>query len=162
MLMPVFAMSTVDIPALPAEIQSVFTTERDHVIFDVGGDDTGAAALGQYYPYFQKYREQTLCMLVINGMRPFTSSVEDVLDLAKRISLRGRLSPDALVNNTNLADRTEPDMVEAGERLTLSCAEKLNISKVYSSGEERILSSCRLHSPQIRLTRRMIPEWMQE
>ena len=161
-LMPVFAMSTVDIPALPAEIQSVFTTERDHVIFDVGGDDTGAAALGQYYPYFQKYREQTLCMLVINGMRPFTSSVEDVLDLAKRISLRGRLSPDALVNNTNLADRTEPDMVEAGERLTLSCAEKLNISKVYSSGEERILSSCRLHSPQIRLTRRMIPEWMQE
>ena len=47
MLMPTFALTTVDIPALPAEIQSVFETPGDHVIFDVGGDDTGAAAFLQ-------------------------------------------------------------------------------------------------------------------
>ena len=52
MLMPTFALTTVDIPALPAEIQSVFETPGDHVIFDVGGDDTGAAALGRYAPAF--------------------------------------------------------------------------------------------------------------
>ena len=46
-LMPTFAMTTVDIPALPAEIQSVFEVPSDRVIFDVGGDDTGAAALGR-------------------------------------------------------------------------------------------------------------------
>ena len=34
-LMPTFALSTVDIPALPAEIQSVFELPCDHVIFDV-------------------------------------------------------------------------------------------------------------------------------
>ena len=45
MLMPTYAMTTVDIPALPAEIQSVFEAPSDRVIFDVGGDDTGAAAL---------------------------------------------------------------------------------------------------------------------
>ena len=50
MLMPTFAMTTVDIPALPAEIQSVFEVPSDKVIFDVGGDDTGAAALGRFYP----------------------------------------------------------------------------------------------------------------
>ena len=49
-LMPTFALSTVDIPALPAEIQSVFELPSDHVIFDVGGDDTGAAALGRSLP----------------------------------------------------------------------------------------------------------------
>ena len=56
-LMPTFAMTTVDIPALPAEIQSVFESDADRVIFDVGGDDTGAAALGRYYPSFMKIRD---------------------------------------------------------------------------------------------------------
>ena len=42
-LMPTFALTTVDIPALPAEIQSVFETKADKVIFDVGGDDTWGA-----------------------------------------------------------------------------------------------------------------------
>ena len=36
MLMPTFALTTVDIPALPAEIQSVFELPSDKVIFDVG------------------------------------------------------------------------------------------------------------------------------
>ena len=56
-LMPTYAMTTVDIPALPAEIQSVFEVPSDRVIFDVGGDDTGAAALGRYYPSFMARRE---------------------------------------------------------------------------------------------------------
>ena len=59
MLMPTFAMTTVDIPALPAEIQSVFEVPSERTIFDVGGDDTGAAALGRYYPSFIARRDQT-------------------------------------------------------------------------------------------------------
>ena len=58
-LMPTFAMTTVDIPALPPEIQSVFEVPSDRVIFDVGGDDTGAAALGRYFPSFMKERGNT-------------------------------------------------------------------------------------------------------
>ena len=86
-LMPTFALSTVDIPALPAEIQSVFELPCDHVIFDVGGDDTGAAALGRYAPSFAKYREQTHVALVVNCMRPLTQTAEDVAELAQRIAL---------------------------------------------------------------------------
>ena len=51
---PSFAMSTVDVPSLPADIQAVFADKSRRVIFDVGGDDTGAAALGQYKPYFDQ------------------------------------------------------------------------------------------------------------
>ena len=54
-LMPTYAMTTVDIPALPAEIQSVFETTAGNVVFDVGGDDTGAAALGRYHPFFEQH-----------------------------------------------------------------------------------------------------------
>ena len=127
MLMPTYAMTTVDIPALPAEIQSVFEVPSDRVIFDVGGDDTGAAALGRFYPSFMENREQTRMLFVINCMRPLTRETDEIIDLAERIQNRGRLKIDALINNTNLADRTEPEMIEKGEDTVLSCAEKLGI-----------------------------------
>ena len=161
-LMPTFALTTVDIPALPAEIQSVFETPSDHVIFDVGGDDTGAAALGRYYPSFYKYRQDTVMMLVVNCMRPLTRTPEDILDLAERIRARGRLPIDCLINNTNLASATTPEMVEEGERTVLSCAERLEVPRVITSGLREVLDCCRLSTPVFPLRRMMAPEWMDD
>ncbi len=161
-LMPTFALSTVDIPALPAEIQSVFELPADRVIFDVGGDDTGAAALGRYAPEFARRRTETRSLLVVNCMRPLTETAEDILELAGRIGARGRLGIDGLVNNTNLADRTEPGMVERGEEIVLSCAWTLGGKTVLTSGEARVLARCRLRTPVFSMERRMIPEWMKE
>ena len=162
MLMPTYAMTTVDIPALPAEIQSVFEVPSDKVIFDVGGDDTGAAALGRYYPSFMAHRHQTKMLFVINCMRPLTREPEDIIDLAERIQNRGRLHFDMLVNNTNLADRTEPEMIERGEETVLVCAEKLGIKSVVTSGRKDVLSRCRLRTPALPVKRYMAPEWMEE
>ena len=162
MLMPTYAMTTVDIPALPAEIQSVFEVPSDRVIFDVGGDDTGAAALGRFYPSFMAHREQTRMLFVINCMRPLTRESDEIIDLAERIQNRGRLKIDMLINNTNLADMTEPEMVEKGERIALQCAKKLGVSDVISAGKEEILIQCRLHMPTLKIKRYMAPEWMEQ
>ena len=161
MLMPTYAMTTVDIPALPAKIQSVFEVPSDRVVFDVGGDDTGAAALGRFYPSFMRYREQTKMIFVINCMRPLTREVDEIIDLAERIQNRGRLRIDMLINNTNLADQTEPVMIENGERITLKCAEKLGISEVMTAGREDVLEQCRLSTPLLKIRRYMVPEWME-
>ena len=161
-LMPTYAMTTVDIPALPAEIQSVFDTPSEKVIFDVGGDDTGAAALGRYYPSFLSHREETLMILTVNCMRPLTGTAEDITELAARIAARGRMPFDLIINNTNLAGETTPEMVEAGEETVLQCAERLGIEAVVNAVEERLASSCRLRRPVIRITRRMKPEWMEK
>ena len=161
-LMPVFALTTVDIPALPPEIQSVFEQPSDRVIFDVGGDDTGAAALGRYAPAFQKNRSDTFSLLVINCMRPLTETREDILDLAERIGKRGRLGTDGLINNTNLADQTEPEMLEWGEGIVSECAREMGTRIVLNTGERRILDQCGLRFPRMEIERRMIPEWMIE
>lgn len=161
-LMPTFALSTVDIPALPPEIQSVFEIPCDRVIFDVGGDDTGAAALGRYHPSFSAHREETLIALVVNCMRPLTENAEDIIDLAERIAARGRLGIDVLINNTNLADMTEPEMVEKGEKIVMRCAEMMGIEHVYTAGTEQILRGCRLQTPSFCIERKMIPEWMED
>ena len=161
MLMPTFAMTTVDIPALPAEIQSVFEVPSDKVIFDVGGDDTGAAALGRYYPSFSARRDQIAVMLVVNCMRPLTQNTEDIIDLALRIENRGRLKIDAIINNTNLADQTEPEMVEAGEKTVLECAERLGVKQVFTAGKQEVLDKCTLTTPTMAVKRYMAPEWME-
>ena len=162
MLMPTYAMTTVDIPALPAEIQSVFEVPTDRVIFDVGGDDTGAAALGRYYPSFMARRDETRVLFVVNCMRPLTREADEIIDLAERIQNRGRLKIDLLVNNTNLADRTEPGMVEAGEKTVLECAKRLGIEQVITTGKQEVLANCRLSMPTVTVKRYMAPEWMED
>lgn len=161
-LMPTFAMTTVDIPALPPEIQSVFEVPSDRVIFDVGGDDTGAAALGRYYPSFMKERGNTKTALVVNCMRPLTMEEEDITDMARRIENRGRLRIDLLINNTNLADETTPEMIEKGEKTVLRCAELLGVPEVITAGKTEILRQCRLQTPKMEMRRYMKPEWMED
>ena len=160
-LMPTYAMTTVDIPALPAEIQSVFEVPSDRVIFDVGGDDTGAAALGRYYPSFAARREKTQMILVVNCMRPLTRTKDEILELAQRIQNRGRLKIDKIINNTNLADETTVGMIEEGERTVLECTEALDGVPVITAGKPEILEQCRLNTPVFPVKRYMKPEWME-
>ena len=49
-----YASSNLDMPTVPLNILSVFDNPSSVVIFDVGGDDDGALALGQYKNYFDK------------------------------------------------------------------------------------------------------------
>ena len=115
--MPSFAMSTVDIPALPAQIQAVFEQPYAHVVIDVGGDDTGATALGRYAPYTRALRDEMNVLYVINPCRPFSSSVEDVTGLYRLIERQARLTPDHLVNNANLQEFTTPEVLLDGQAL---------------------------------------------
>lgn len=161
LLMPSFAMTTVDIPALPPEIQSVFEADDDKVIFDVGGDDTGAAALGRYYPSFMAHRDETTVALVVNMMRPLTRTAEEAAELASRIAARARLKIDIIINNTNLGFDTEPGMVEAGEKAALECARLVNAGEVCTMGEPNVLEKCTLTTPVLPVRRMTVPEWME-
>ena len=162
MLMPTYALTTVDIPALPAEIQSVFEMPSDRVVFDVGGDDTGAAALGRYHPAFEARRENTRMALVVNCMRPLTQTEDDIIDLAERISARSRMKIDMLINNTNLADQTTAEMVKDGERTVRSCAERMGIHSVATSARADLLGQIQTDLPCLPIRRYMAPEWMEE
>ena len=160
-LMPSFALSSVDIPALPAEIQSVFITPCDRVIFDVGGDDTGAAALGRYAPSFRQFREDTAVALVVNAMRPLTQTAEDAAELGRRIEQRGRMRIDMVINNTNLADCTTPEMLLRGHEIACGAARLLGVECVVDAGMPELLRQSGLPDG-LPVARYMKPEWMEE
>lgn len=162
-LAPTFAASSVDIPALPAEIQSVFDDPRERVVFDVGGDDTGATALGRYAPYFARERENTLVLYVVNVCRPLSRTAGEIQSLMERIAQRGRLRPDALVNNANLAGDSTAELLLKGQRVLEEVSQKIGLPIAFIAGERKVLEQLPPELTPLKhpIVRYMRPEWME-
>ena len=110
-LIPEYANSNVDIPSLPAEIRSVFDSDRNETaIFDVGGDDAGATALAVYAAQIRKKGYEML--YVVNCYRPLTATPEEAAALLTEIEARSRLKATAIVNNSNLGSATTKETVD--------------------------------------------------
>ena len=158
---PSFAMSTVDVPSLPADIQAVFADKSRRVIFDVGGDDTGAAALGQYKPYFDQ--DDVEVLFVVNAFRPLSGDADSVCDLMLRVAGRSRLSPTAGINNANVAWETEESDLVRGEELLREVSTRMNLPIGYLCAKQDILDKLpdHLSGERIAIDILMRPEWME-
>lgn len=157
---PSFAMTTVDIPSLPADIQAVFADKSRRVIFDVGGDDTGAAALGRYKPYFDQ--DDVTVLFVVNAFRPLSREADGVCDLITRVANRARLQPDVLVNNANVAWETQKEDLDRGEALLKEVSSRMNIPIGYLCAKADIMQQLpeSLSGERITIEILMRPDWM--
>lgn len=137
---PNFAATALDIPSLPADIYSVFTDRTSKVIFDVGGDEIGARALGQYFPYFKKEPEPSYRMYyVINTKRPLSASKEDILFMMREVQHKSRLPVTHLINNTNLSYETEICDIIKGQALISQVSKSVEIPIAYITGVKELL-----------------------
>ena len=111
---PEFANTNIDVPSLPPDVFAGLQSEND-LIIDVGGDDDGAIALGQYNRYF---REKPYEMyFVINAKRPLTSNANDIIEMLKSIERTSRITVTALINNTNIKSETTVNDVLQGQKI---------------------------------------------
>ncbi|HHY83700.1 MAG TPA: ATP-binding protein [Clostridiales bacterium] len=158
---PNFAVTTVDIPSLPAEIYSVFADKSSKVIFDVGGDETGARALGQYFPYFRQ--EHYRMYYVINIRRPLSSTAEDIISMMQEVEQKSRLKVTHLINNTNLSYETEIHDIIEGQAIIEQVSKSVNIPIEWTAGVSELLDrlpeniGCKLFPIEIY----MKPPWQQ-
>ena len=134
---PTFANTNVDVPILPSEIISVFQDKDCYVVFDVGGDETGAVALGRYYQYFS--RENYRMFFVINSKRPLTDMEDDTIDLLREVEKKSRLRVTDLINNTNLSYSTTIENVLEGQKKIENISREINVPITYISGTEQII-----------------------
>lgn len=128
---PEGALSTADLPALPPEIGGVLQDETRHAVFDIGGDDVGARALGRYSKMFAPATYEML--FVLNANRPFSQAVEPTVALMRAIEKTSRLKVAGLVNNTNLMQYTDIPLLQKGEDLTLAIGEATNLPLVFNA-----------------------------
>ena len=137
-IVPNFAGTAVDVPSLPADIYSVFDDDSyDKIIFDVGGDDLGAVALGRYqskiiqHPYEMYY--------VINVKRPLSSTEDQIIEMLESIEKSSRLKVGHIINNTNLSyETTVEDLIE-GQHIIDRVSKDVDIPITYVIGTKTII-----------------------
>ncbi len=135
-ILPRFANTNVDLPVLPSEIFSVFTDKTTTAIFDVGGDEDGALALGQFNRYFAA--EEYDMYFVVNGRRPLTRDPEGVEQILREVEAASRLRVTKLVNATNLGAETTAEIVLEGQKLVEEVSRKTGIPVGFTAVREDI------------------------
>lgn len=124
-ILPTYANSNLDIPALTGAVDSVFTNGDDCVILDVGGDDAGAIALGRYAPAISA--QDYDLFYVINQHRYLTATPDDALEVLREIAAVSRLSPTGVLNNSNLGEETTWEAVRESIPFAQAVAEKAGV-----------------------------------
>lgn len=136
-IVPVYANTNVDVPSLPAQINSVFEDKSYHVVLDVGGDDLGAHILSRYNGEIT--REDYIHYFVVNTRRPMTRTTDEIERMVNDIQDSARLKVDSFVNNANLLGASSPEIIAEASGIIGSVSQKLNIPVGIISGMEEIL-----------------------
>jgi MinD-like ATPase involved in chromosome partitioning or flagellar assembly len=134
---PVFANTNADVPALPAEISTLFENREYRTVLDVGGDDLGAKALSRYKREIES--NEWDMFFVVNTRRPMTDTVEKIEEMIDSIEQSSRLSVTGLVNNTNLLSDTSPKDLIEGYEILQKVAEKKGIPIVFTSALKEVV-----------------------
>ena len=97
-----YANSNLDIPALPQEMYAVVDDRGLSCIIDVGGDDSGAVALGRLAPKLREEDDYDM-YLVANRFRPLTRTAAEVAEVRYEIEAASGLKFTGVINNSTWA-----------------------------------------------------------
>ena len=123
-------LSNGELMVVPGEVISAFNDKRHIAVFDIGGDDMGAVALGQYNRYF--LQEDYNMYLVINNKRPLTETIEHCEEYLNSIERSSRLKVTHLVSNTNLSSETTIEDVIKGDSLVAELSNRLKLPHAFT------------------------------
>ena len=145
---PIFSCSGSETLSLPAEGSSAFALDWDTVIFDVGGDDVGATALGRYHQDFMALEPGALEVLnVVNIRRPLASTVENIHRLQEGMQAHARLQITGMINNTNLATMPSADDLWDGYEVLREVVDRTGIPVAYTTGKKEFLDAFLARDP---------------
>lgn len=102
-----------DAPVVPAGVLGKMDAPNTLCVFDVGGNPSGAAMMGQYA---DKLREtDSVYYYVINPCRPFMDTAEDLELTVTEILRASNAAPDQIkiISNPNMGKETTADLVAA-------------------------------------------------
>jgi hypothetical protein len=123
-IVPEFANTNVDIPAVPAAVYSVFTGER-RAVLDVGGDDNGAAVLGMFAEKIRGFDYEMI--YVANKYRNLINDINTAADLAGLIEQKSKLKITSVINNSNIAHLTTEKEILNSMEYAQNIADLLNV-----------------------------------
>ena len=133
---PTMAGTTQDTPALSPRIMSAFADKSRTVIFDVGGDDVGATALGRFSKYFAD--EEYQMFFVINKFRKQIGDVEGCKQILAEIEYTSRLKVTAIANNSHFGEFTTASDILESYDYALDVSRALDLPLRLNAVEEKL------------------------
>jgi len=139
---PAGHLAVSDIPAISPEVKGVIENRTIYGIFDVGGDDAGATALGRYRE--QLLAEDFAVIFVINTNRPFTKDPEGIIKYIYSIEKASGLKVGGLVNNSNLGSETSLNTVIEGLEKVRAVSDILGLPVLFTAVSKNLEDQARI------------------
>lgn len=144
-ILPMYANTNVDVPALPPEVYSLFQKKEYKAILDVGGDDLGAKAVSRFKE--EIISDDYEMFFVINTKRIMTDTLDKIIDMIALIEDGANIKVTKLINNANLLEETTPEIILEGNELISQVSDKLGIPIAITAGMEEAI--CGLSRQQL-------------
>lgn len=148
-----------ELGTIPLNAMSIFNDKSYEVILDVGGDNQGAIALGQYNRYFKE--EDYDMYFVVNTTRPFTKDAEGVIQYINEIETASRLKVKYLISNTNLSYETTVEHILEGQKVIKEVSQRTGIPIRYTTVREDLVDGLpeEIEGEILPLKIFMLPPW---
>lgn len=130
-IVPNFANTNLDVPSLPAEVGAAFTGDEEVVVFDVGGDDAGATALGRYSGKIRENGYEMYC--VVSKYRPLINTPEAAVGILREIEHASRLTATGIINNSSLGRETSAEDIEKSAEYAEKISEMTGLPVIYTT-----------------------------
>ena len=111
-----------DLPMISPRSKGAINDKSKAVILDVGGDPPGCKVLRRFEDDI-KNREYEM-IFVVNTKRPFTSAVNEIIEMKEMLESISTLKITEIVCNANLLEQTDINLVSDGVALVKQVAEK--------------------------------------
>lgn len=147
-----------DLPAMPAELHTLFDDATLTGVMDIGGSAAGARVLARYRPRILVQSHTVL--FVLNSCRPATGSVQGALESMEEISSIMGLPISGIVNNTHLCSQTTPETLLWGIELAREVARKSQLPLICHTVPEELQGQLAgIPEPLFTIRRYMKNEW---
>lgn len=129
--------TSLDLPAVSAQVTAPLTDKSYDYVIDVGGDDVGARVLGRFSHLVEKDDYDMFC--VVNANREQTQTTSDVINHIRAIENSSKLKVTGLINNTHLVRETTIEDILKGRELVKEVSNITNIPIKYVTCLESLI-----------------------
>ena len=129
--------TTLDLPAVSAEIMRPLNDKSVNYVIDVGGDNVGGKVVGRFANQFNSNDYDMF--YVVNANREKTQTAKEVLQYIDAIEATSKLKVTGLINNTHMLKETTVEDVLKGQYVAREVSKIKNIPIKYISCLESIV-----------------------
>lgn len=120
---PKGALRNADLPIITGGAIGYLSNPEYKTVLDVGGEENGIVVLG----YLKPYLGDAEISMVVNIARPFSSTVDGIINAYEQLRRVVGIKVDYLINNANLSYETTSELILRGEDMVGKVSELIEV-----------------------------------